>query len=77
MRPFLQDRARSIMTQAEYYKGIFEAIYAHRDSVSALIFWGVTDDGSWRASRLPCLFDSSYMAKPAYYAIVEGIMESD
>lgn len=63
--------------QAEYYKGIFEAIYAHRDSVSALIFWGVTDDGSWRASRLPCLFDSSYMAKPAYYAIVEGIMESD
>ena len=57
--------------QAEYYKGIVSAIYDHRENVSALIFWGITDDRSWRANGQPLLFDRTYKAKPAYYSIAE------
>ena len=58
--------------QADYYKGIWDAIYAHKDNVSAVVVWGVTDDGSWRANKYPLLFDADYKAKPAFYSIVEG-----
>lgn len=62
----------SFTAQAEYYKGIFDAIYAHKDNISAVVVWGVTDDGSWRANRCPLLFDADYKAKPAFYSIIEG-----
>ncbi len=62
----------SFTAQAEYYKGIVDAIYAHKDNISALVVWGVTDDGSWRADRCPLLFDADYKAKPAFYSIIEG-----
>ncbi|MDE7098881.1 MAG: endo-1,4-beta-xylanase [Ruminococcus sp.] len=58
--------------QADYYKGIIDAIYAHKDNISALIVWGINDDGSWRAKQSPLLFDSEYKAKPAFYSIIEG-----
>ena len=57
--------------QAEYYKGIISSVYAHKDHVSALIFWGVTDDKSWRSGQQPLIFDRTYTAKPAFYSIVE------
>lgn len=58
--------------QAKYYKDIFDAIVEYKDSVSAVVLWGITDDGSWRASRCPLLFDAEYKAKPAFYSIIEG-----
>lgn len=58
--------------QADYYKGIWDAIYAHKDNISAVVVWGITDDGSWRAKQYPLLFDADYKAKPAFYSIVEG-----
>lgn len=63
---------QSFEVQADYYKGIIDAIYEYKDSISALIFWGVTDDQSWRAAKKPLLFDENYKAKPAYYSIIEG-----
>lgn len=59
--------------QADYYKGIFDAIYAHKDSISAVVWWGITDDKSWRAKQSPLLFDADYKAKPAYYSIMDGV----
>lgn len=59
--------------QADYYKGIFDAIYAHKDNVSAVIWWGITDDKSWRAKQYPLMFDEDYKAKPAYYQIMDGV----
>ena len=56
--------------QQEYYKGIMDAIVKYKDSISAVVFWGVTDDNSWRAKQLPLLFDGNYQAKPAYYGVV-------
>lgn len=58
--------------QAEYYKGIMDAIEKYKDHISAVVFWGVTDDKSWRAKQLPLLFDGEYNAKPAFTAIVKG-----
>ncbi|SFX12827.1 endo-1,4-beta-xylanase [Ruminococcus sp. XPD3002] len=63
--------------QADYYKGIFNAIDKYKDGISAVIFWGITDDQSWRAKQLPLIFDSEYKAKPAYYSIIEGRESKD
>ena len=59
--------------QAKYYNGIMDAIEKYKDNISAVIFWGVTDDNSWRASQNPLLFDSEFKAKPAFYSIIEGL----
>ena len=59
--------------QAEYYKGIMSAAYAHKEQISAVIFWGLSDDKSWRASGQPLLFDGSGKAKPAFYAALEAV----
>ena len=58
--------------QAEIYKGIMDACVEYADSISAVVFWGTTDDKSWRAAKSPLLFNEDYTAKPSFYAIVEG-----
>ena len=58
--------------QAKYYKGIMDAIVKNKDKISAVIFWGTTDDQSWRGDRTPLLFDGEYKAKSCFDAIVEG-----
>ncbi len=64
------DPTKYVDYQKEYYQGIMDAIVKYSDSISAVVFWGVTDDQSWRANRLPLLFDENYQAKPAYYGVV-------
>lgn len=59
--------------QAQYYSDIFDAIVEYKDFISAVVLWGTTDDGSWRADRLPLLFNGDYTAKPAYYAIIDDV----
>lgn len=60
-------------TQAEMYDGIIDACMEYSDSISAVVFWGTTDDKSWRADRCPLLFNADFTAKPAYYKIIEGL----
>jgi len=59
--------------QAQYYSDIMDLTVKYSDSISAVIVWGTTDDQSWRASRLPVLFNEDYTAKPAYYSIIDGL----
>lgn len=66
-----------LATQAQYYSDIMDVLVKYSDSISAVVFWGVTDDQSWRASRLPLLFDATFQAKPAYDAIVDGLEMPD
>jgi len=54
-----------------------DVLVKYADSISAVVFWGVTDDQSWRATRLPLLFDAAFQAKPAYYSIVDGLEMPD
>ncbi|MBR3023318.1 MAG: endo-1,4-beta-xylanase [Oscillospiraceae bacterium] len=59
--------------QAKYYDAIMNVAEKYKDNISAVIFWGVTDDNSWRAPQNPLIFDSEFKAKPAYYSIIEGL----
>ncbi len=59
--------------QAQYYSDLFDLYIEYSDSISAVVFWGTTDDQSWRADRYPLLFNEDYTAKPAYYAIIDGL----
>lgn len=59
--------------QAKYYSDIMDAIVKYKDNISAVVFWGTTDDQSWRAAKLPLLFNEDYTAKPCFYSIIDGI----
>ncbi len=59
--------------QAQIYSDIMDVCVDYADSISAVVFWGITDDTSWRGDRLPLLFNGDYTAKPSYYAIIDGI----
>ena len=63
--------------QAQYYSDIMDVIVKYKDSVSAVVFWGTTDDMSWRASKYPLLFNEDYTAKPCFYSIIDGIGPAD
>ena len=62
-----------LAAQAQYYSDIMDVIMEHKDDISAVVFWGTTDDMSWRASKYPLLFNEDYTAKPAFDAIVDGL----
>lgn len=59
--------------QAQIYNEIMDACEEYSDSISAVVFWGTTDDKSWRAAKCPLLFNEDFTAKPAYYSIIEGL----
>ncbi len=59
--------------QAQYYSDIMDAIVEQKDKVSAVVFWGTTDDQSWRAENNPLLFNEDYTAKESFYSIIDGI----
>ena len=59
--------------QAKYYSDIMDVIMKHQDKVSAVVFWGTTDDQSWRSTKYPLLFNEDYTAKPCFDSIVDGL----
>lgn len=63
----------SFKKQAQYYSDIMDTIVAQKDKISSVVFWGTTDDQSWRAAKYPLLFNEDYTAKPAFDAIIDGI----
>ena len=60
-------------TQAKYYSDIMDVIVKYKDYISAVVFWGTTDDQSWRVEGLPLLFNEDYTAKPCFDSIIDGI----
>lgn len=63
----------SFKKQAQYYSDIMDAIVSQKDKISSVVFWGTTDDQSWRASKYPLLFNEDYSAKESFYSIIDGI----
>ena len=63
--------------QAKYYEGLFDLYEKYSEKISAVVFWGITDPKSWRASQNPLIFDKDFMAKPAFKSIVDGKTASD
>lgn len=59
--------------QAKFYKDMFEVLKKHKDSISAVVFWGTTDDHSWRDWGYPLLFNEDYTAKTCFDSIIDGM----
>lgn len=56
--------------QAKLYGQIMDACVKYKNNISAVVFWGTTDDKSWRSSRSPLLFNEDYTAKDSFYSVV-------
>lgn len=69
--------------EAYKYKELFDGIlkaYDEGANITAVVFWGVSDDDSWLLSpsqsggrhNMPLLFDENLKAKPSYWALVDA-----
>jgi endo-1,4-beta-xylanase len=63
---------------AQRYADLFSVFVQHRDSISRVTFWGVTDADSWLnnwpvkgRTAYPLLFGRDYKSKPAFRATVD------
>ncbi|MBA9077264.1 endo-1,4-beta-xylanase [Rufibacter quisquiliarum] len=62
------------------YADLFTLFHKHRDKISRVTFWGVTDKDSWLndwpikgRTSYPMVFDRNYQPKPALNAIVQAV----
>jgi endo-1,4-beta-xylanase len=69
--------------QAQRYQEIFEALIRNSEFVSNVTFWGVADDSTWldnfpvsNRKNWPLLFDEEHNPKPAYYAVLQALEQS-
>ena len=79
LNPFevgLPDTVQQQLT--DRYAELFEVYMRHRDNISRITFWGVSDGDSWKnnwpvrgRTNYPLLFDREWQPKPAYHAVIE------
>lgn len=62
---------------ADRYAALFDVLVDHKDQVSRVTFWGVTDGGSWKnnfpipgRTNYPLLFGRDGEPKPAFEAVL-------
>lgn len=63
--------------QAAHYKMLFDTFRKHKDVVTNVTFWNVSDKSTWLDNfpvpdrkDYPLLFDQNYQPKKAYYGVV-------
>ncbi len=63
---------------AKRYADLFAVFFKHRDSISRVTFWGVTDGDSWLnnwpvkgRTNYPLLFDRACQPKPGFDAVIQ------
>ncbi|WP_210465359.1 endo-1,4-beta-xylanase [Rufibacter roseolus] len=68
---------------AKRYADLFALFHKHRDKITRVTFWGVTDTDSWLndwpikgRTSYPLIFDRNYQPKPAFQAIVNTVKKS-
>ncbi|AEF17757.1 Cellulose 1,4-beta-cellobiosidase [Thermoanaerobacterium xylanolyticum LX-11] len=62
----------ALLKQARLYKQLFDLFKAEKQYITAVVFWGVSDDVTWLSKpNAPLLFDSKLQAKPAFWAVVD------
>ena len=77
MNPFPKNLPDSVKEKlAKRYENIFKLFVKHKDKISRVTFWGVTDKFSWLndwpikgRTNYPLLFDRNYKEKKAYQRI--------
>jgi len=78
MNPFPKNLPDSVKEKlAERYENIFKLFIKHKEKISRVTFWGVTDKFSWLndwpikgRTNYPLLFDRNYKEKKAYQRIM-------
>lgn len=78
MNPYKDGLSDSIQVKlANRYKDIFEIFLKHKDKISRVTFWGVSDGQSWLngfpirgRTNYPLLFDRDLKPKAAYDSII-------
>ena len=65
--------------QARLYAQLFKVYKKYASSIERVTFWGKADSQSWRAKGSPLLFDRTFAAKQAFYAVIdpEGFLRSN
>ena len=61
---------------ARRYADVFGVFLKHRDAVTRVTFWGLTDADSWLnrgRANYPLLWDRQRQPKPAFAAVVEAL----
>lgn len=77
--PYPQGLPDAVQQQlAQRYAALFRMLLDHRDSVTRVTFWGVTDQSSWLnnfpirgRTDYPLLFGRDRLPKPAFHAVIQ------
>lgn len=63
---------------ADRYADLFEVYMRHRDDITRITFWGVTDGDTWKnnwpvqgRTNYPLLFNREWEPKPAFNAVID------
>jgi endo-1,4-beta-xylanase len=80
LNPYINGLPDTVQQQlAERYVDLFGVFLKHRDVVTRVTFWGVTDGDSWRndwpvrgRTSYPLLFDRTGQPKPAFKAVIRA-----
>ena len=57
--------------QAEFYAGLFKLYKKYDHIITRVTWWGTNDDGNWRSSQRPMVFDTNWEPKEAYWAVID------
>ena len=79
MNPYPKDLPEFLSVKlAKRYQDIFNLFVKHKDKISRVTFWGVSDKHSWLndwpikgRTNYPLLFDKNYQTKQAYKSLIE------
>ncbi len=67
---------------ANRYAELFSMLLSHKNKISRVTFWGVSDKTSWLnnwpvrgRTSYPLLFDRNYQPKPAFFAVIKAAQD--
>jgi endo-1,4-beta-xylanase len=77
--PYVNGLPDSVQQQlANDYEALFKLFLKHKDKISRITFWGVSDGQSWLngwpipgRTNYPLLFNREFKPKPAFYKVIE------
>ncbi len=80
MNPYTDGLPEAVQqAQAKRYADLFGVFLKHRNALTRVTFWGVTDADSWRnnfpvrgRTNYPLLFDRQGQPKPAFAAVIRA-----
>lgn len=83
MNPYPESLPDSVQQAlARRYADMFSLFVKHSDKVSRVTFWGVHDGQSWLnnwpvrgRTNYPLLFDRNFKPKPAFYSVIETVIQ--